>query len=195
MTEDEINRRDFFRLEDRIHLIKRPIEKYQISDDPYNHQYGIPKEALLFSQLRSIESDTQSLLPLIADSNNAVASYLKAIDQKIDCITQYLISDGKGDNILHKENVSLSEGGISFIHHNPLASGGFIHLTLVLFPSYSSVSTIGEVKSCTLLEEQPCIYRIGVEFTVLHENDRKQLSRHIRRKQSLAIRVHTTKSD
>ena len=43
MTEDDINRRDFFRLEDRIHLIKRPIEKHQISDDPYNQQYGIPK--------------------------------------------------------------------------------------------------------------------------------------------------------
>ena len=150
---------------------------------------------MLFSQLRAIENDTQSLIPLIADSNHAVASYLKAVDQKIDCITQYLISDGKGDNILQKENVSLSEGGISFIHHNKLTIDGFIHLTLVLFPSYGSVSTIGVVKSCTLIEEQPSIFRVGVEFSILLENDRKQLSRHIRRKQSLAIREHAPKSD
>lgn len=194
MRDDDINRRDFFRLEDRIHLIKNPIEKHLICEDPYSEKFGIPKEALLFSQLRALESDAQSLLPLINESNNAVATYLKTIDQKIDCITRYLIADSKGDNISKKENVSLSEGGISFIHHIPLELDSYIHLTMVLFPSYSSISTIGQVKGNSMLDDRPKIYRIGVEFNVLLENDRKQLSRHIRRKQSLELREHQPKS-
>ncbi|OUS06011.1 hypothetical protein A9Q81_04555 [Gammaproteobacteria bacterium 42_54_T18] len=194
MLHDDINRRDFFRLEDRVHLIKRPIEKHLISEDPYNEKFCIPKEALLFSQLRALESDAQSLMPLIADTNNAVATYLKTIDQKIDCITRYLVSDSKGENIAKKENVSLSEGGISFVHHAPLELDSYIHITMVLFPSYSSISTIGQVKGSCVLEGLPTIYRIGVEFTVLLENDQKQLSRHIRRKQSLELREHSPKS-
>ncbi|OUS29325.1 hypothetical protein A9Q99_09465 [Gammaproteobacteria bacterium 45_16_T64] len=196
MLHDDINRRDFFRLEDRVHLIKRPIEKHLIHEDPYHSSFGIPKEALLFSQLRSIESDTQNLLPLIKDSNIPIANYLKALDQKIDFITQYLIADGKGGDILQKENVSLSEGGISFLNYNHIEPSSFMHLTMILFPSHGALSAIGQVKDSTLLdEEQPSIYRIGLEFTTLLEQDRKQLSRHIRRKQSMAIRDHTPKSD
>ena len=194
MLQDDINRRDFFRLEDRIHLIKRPIEKHLISEDPYNEKFGIPKEALLFSQLRALEIDAQSLMPLIAETNNAVATYLKTIDQKIDCITRYLVSGSQGENIAKKENVSLSEGGVSFVHHTHLELDSYIHLTMVLFPSYSSISTIGQVKGSSVLEGLPTIHRIGVEFTVLLENDRKQLSRHIRRKQSLELREHSPKS-
>lgn len=194
MIQDDINRRDFFRLDDRVHLIKRPIEKHLISDNPYNEKFDIPKEIMLFSQLRALESDAQSLLPLISDTNNAIATYLKTIDQKIDCISKYIIADSKGDGISQKENVSLSEGGISFIHHQPLEKDSYIHLTMVLFPSYSSISTIGQVKSISLLDDRPCIYRLGIEFLVLLENDRKQLSRHIRRKQSQDLRKQPPKS-
>lgn len=195
MAQEDINRRDFFRLEDKIHLIKRPIEKHLIHEDPYHHSFEIPKEAMLFSQLRNIEADTQNLLPLIKDSNIAVASYLKAIDQKIDSITQYLISGNSGKDILQKENVSLSEGGVSFLNYHHLEINSYLHLTMVLFPSHGALSAIGQVKTSTLLDDQPCIYRIGLEFTTLLEHDRKQLSRHIRRKQSLAIREHSPKSD
>ena len=33
-----MERRDFYRIEDRVHLIKTPIEKHLLSDDPYGEQ-------------------------------------------------------------------------------------------------------------------------------------------------------------
>ncbi|PCJ29996.1 MAG: hypothetical protein COA99_18855 [Moraxellaceae bacterium] len=195
MRHEDINRRDFFRLEDRVHLIKHPIEKHLIGEDPYDERFGIPKEALLFSQLRAIEGDAQGLLNLINETNNAVATYLKALDQKIDRIAQYLIADSSGENITKKENVSLSEGGMSLAYHKDLPLDSYMHLTLVLFPSYTVISTIGIIKSCELLDDRPHIYRLGVEFSVLLENDRKQLLRHIRRKQSLDLREQPSDSN
>ena len=51
------------------------------------------------------------------------------------------------------------------------------------------------VKACEKIEEQPVIYRIGVEFEVLQEPDRKQIVRHIRRIQSREIREQSHTSD
>ena len=45
-----MEKRDYYRIEDRVHLIKKPIEKHLISDDPYGEQYGIPRQAVLISQ-------------------------------------------------------------------------------------------------------------------------------------------------
>ena len=57
-----MERRDFYRIEDRVHLIKTPIEKHLLSDDPYGEQYSLPRQALLISQLQSIDNESRELL-------------------------------------------------------------------------------------------------------------------------------------
>ena len=181
-----MDRRDFYRIEDRVHLIKTPIEKHLLSDDPYDEAYHIPRQALLVSQLQSIESESRELLRQVSDSNRALGSYLRFMDEKIDLIAKYLVSHDK--QISQKESVNLSEGGISFYHASDLPLDSYLHVIMVLFPSYATIAAIGIVKSCEKIEEQPSIYRIGVEFEVLLEQDRKQIVRHIRRLQSREIR-------
>ena len=56
-----MERRDFYRIEDRVHLIKTPIEKHLLSDDPYGEQYSLPRQALLISQLQSIDNESREL--------------------------------------------------------------------------------------------------------------------------------------
>lgn len=188
----DIERRDYFRIEDRIHLVRTPIEKHLLSDNPYSDQFNIPKQALLISQLQAIDNDSRDLLRQVGEYNRPLSSYLKSMDDKIELLAKYIVHHDT--EITKKETVNLSEGGVSFYHSDNLAVDSYIHLIMVLFPSFSSIACFGIVNSCEKIEEQPTIYRIGVEFTVLTEQDRKQIVRHIHRFQSQLIRDRTHKT-
>jgi len=186
---DGINRRDFFRLNDQIYLTKRPIDSKIAHLDPYDDQFNIPKEALFTNKLRSIEAEKQRVTASVNVSDPTTNAYLRTVDQKIDCIVEYMVSMFSTNNEAKTEEVMLSEGGVSFEHEASLVIGQPIHLIITLLPSRACIATIGEVKSNQPVTQSGTTrYRLGVEFSILNETDRKQLSRHIRRKQSLQLR-------
>ncbi|MDX1696328.1 MAG: PilZ domain-containing protein, partial [Ketobacteraceae bacterium] len=164
-----------------------------LSEDPYGTQYNLPRQAILLSQLQAIDNESQTLLTQISDSNRAIGGYLRALDEKIDCIARHMISD-YDDKTLYKERVDLSEGGLAFVSDTPYDTDSYIHLTMMLFPSYTTVASIGQVRSCDEMDDNLRQYRIGTEFIVLLEQDRKRLSKHIRRKQSLELRERSQKN-
>ncbi|MEZ5505489.1 MAG: PilZ domain-containing protein [Gammaproteobacteria bacterium] len=190
MSEQE--RRDYYRMEDRVHLIRTPIERHLISDDPYSDRYNVPRQALLISQLQAIDSESRDLLRQVGDYNRPLGSYLKAQEEKIELLAKYIVSHDK--DLSQKETVTLSEGGLSFYYANALDPGSYLHLIMMLFPTLSSIAAIGVVRTCEKIDEQPTLYRIGVEFEVLLEKDRKLIVRHIRRRQSQTIREQAQKS-
>ena len=182
----DYERRDFYRMEDRVHLIKTPIEKHLLSDDPYSDRYNVPRQALLISQLQAIDSESRDLLRQVGDYNRPLASYLKAIEEKIDLLAKYVVSHDQ--ELSQKEPVNISEGGISFFNGSPYEPGSWLHLIIVLFPGFSSIATLGQVRSCEKIDDHPTLYRIGVEYSVLLEQDRKVIVRHLRRRESQTMR-------
>lgn len=193
MPKLQIDRRDFFRLNDEIHLVRHPIEKHMLSEDPYGTQYNLPRQAILLSRLQAIDNESQPLLSQISESNRAIGTYLRALEEKIDCLARHVVAD-YDEKALYRENVDISEGGISFISDTPIEADSFLHLTMMLFPSYTTVATIAQVKSCGETEDVHKRYRIGAEFIVLLEQDRKRLTKHIRRKQSIELRERSQKN-
>lgn len=159
-----------------------------ISDDPYHERYQIPKQTLLLSQLRALDGDYRQMIHQLADSHYALHAVLTALDRKLDLLAKYITNQGSDDSTLLRETVELSERGIAFHSMTPLEIGSFLHLTMVVFPSAASLATIAEIRSCYQVEDQPAIYRIGAEFVVLLESDRKQLSKHMLRKQAMLRR-------
>ena len=188
-----MERRDFYRIEDSVHLVKTPIEKHLLSDDPYQEQYGLPREVLLVNQLQSLDNDSRDLLRQVGDSNRALGSYLRYLEQKVELLARYVVSHDR--RLSQWETVSLSEGGISFYQGQTLRPDSYLHLVLVLFPGYTTIAALAQVKSCEKVAEQPDIYRVGTEFEVLLEADRKQIVRHLRRLQSREIREQSQGSD
>lgn len=128
----------------------------------------------------------------MGDYNRPLGSYLKAQEEKIELLAKYIVSHDK--DLSQKETVTLSEGGLSFYYANALDPGSYLHLIMMLFPTLSSIAAIGVVRTCEKIDEQPTLYRIGVEFEVLLEKDRKLIVRHIRRRQSQTIREQAQKS-
>lgn len=189
MTETE--RRDFYRVEDRIGLIRTPIERHQLSNNPYSEQYTIPGQATLISQLQLLDNENRDLLRQIDNSNRPMAQYLRNLDQKINHLANYLTRHDS--DAIHKETVNLSEGGLSFYTSESEPIDHYLHLLMVLFPNYTTIAAIGIVKTCETIDEHPHLYRLGIEFDVLLEHDRKQVVRHIRRQGSQKIREQPQK--
>lgn len=188
----ELDRRDYYRISDCIHLIQTPLTSRDVSGDPYDERYGIPRQALLVSRLQTISNDNRDLLRQVADNNRALGSYLRSVDEKIELLAQYL--SGEDPALKQREPVTLSEGGLTFYSDTVTPVGSLLHLVMVLFPNMHAIATIGRVRSTEAAEpddsdqQRPGRYRIGVEFSVLLEPDRKQLVRHIRRLESQELR-------
>ncbi len=177
-----MERRDFYRIEDRIHLVKSPIEKHLLSDNPYAETFSVPPHALLINQLQTLDNDTRDLLRQVSDSNRSLGTYLRSMNEKIDLIARYVVT--YDHDIKPTDTVNLSEGGVSFYSDKIIEAETYMHLVMVLFPNLATIASIVIVKTCDLVDEQPTLYRIGTEFSVLLEQDRKQIVRHIRRRQT-----------
>lgn len=185
----ELERRDYFRMEDQVHLTPTLLDAAQVSDNPYSDQYHLPRQVQLIGQLQAIDNESRDLLRQVGDYNRALSSYLKALEEKIELLANFVLNR---EQEVRKETVILSEGGIAFFSGIPYAPGAHLHLLIMLFPGYSTLATIGVVRTCEQLPDQR--YQIGVEFTVLLEQDRKLLARHLRRRESQAIREQAQKS-
>lgn len=185
----ELERRDYFRMEDQVHLTRILLDETQVSDNPYSDQYNLPRQALLVGQLQAIDNESRDLLRQVGDYNRVLSGYLKGLEEKVELLANFVLNQ---DQVTQKETVILSEGGISFGNSTPYDTGAHLHLLIMLFPGYSSIATIGVVRTCE--KQQDGCYRIGVEFSVLLEPDRKLLARHMRRRESQAIREQAQKS-
>lgn len=177
-----MERRDFYRIEDRIHLVKSPIEKHLISDNPYAETFAVPPHALLINQLQTLDNDARDLLRQVSDSNRSLGTYLRSMNDKIDLVARYVVT--YDHDLKATDTVNLSEGGLSFYSDNAIAAESYMHLVMVLFPNLATMACIAVVKTCDKVDEHPTLYRIGTEFSVLLEQDRKQIVRHIRRRQT-----------
>lgn len=199
MTQTDSERRDFFRLNDTLRLRCTTIDRHLLSEDPYNTKYGVPKSALMLSELNSIEQEAAQFLSQLGDSQRPLMNYIKTLDKKIQCITHHMIFDDADMGML-EQSVDLSESGVSVYHEQPISEGSYVHLTLMLIASGTSIAVIGEVVSCIDAAssngpQNAYPYRLGVRFKTILEQDQRRLGQHIRRRQSQLLRERQSQKD
>ena len=177
-----MERRDFYRIEDRIRLTITPMASTDERTDPYSADFPIPHNVRLLNQLNAIDDENRELQRQLSDQNRALGYYLRAMNDKIDLLAQHIVL---ADEALPGDQpVSLSEGGLSYFHDQPLAAGKRQHLVMVLLPQCTALACIASVKTCDQVDNEPTLFRIGLEFDILHEPDRKLIVRHIRRQET-----------
>ncbi|BCX89948.1 hypothetical protein MIN45_P2322 [Methylomarinovum tepidoasis] len=180
-------RRRFFRVEDEIVLVYRPIAPEDMPPvEAFQNQ--LVDHFSLTSTLAYLTQESQAQLHRIERENPAVADYLKTLERKIEALAQaVMISNNRlADQPTRK--VNLSAAGIAFTADQPLAEGGLLELKMVLPPSLVGIVTFGKVVYCTPLEEGEG-WRVGVDFLSMREQDREVLIRHVVKRQLTLIRA------
>ncbi|TLX60568.1 PilZ domain-containing protein [Stutzerimonas nosocomialis] len=183
-TRDNEERREYYRIEDRVALEIVPLPREQAAeDDPAG---DAPPLFNLLSELHRLDFEAQHLLRQIGETNRPLVNYLKVQNRRIDLIGQALAQDLLKD-LGETRSVELSEGGLRFGHAQPIPEGGRLLLKMVLMPQAMGLALQARVLYCQAREDGQ--YEIGTEFEALTDAQRQLLARHILKKQAQQRRL------
>lgn len=172
MTRETEERREYYRIEDCLALEILPADAA-----------SLPPPALfeLLAELHQLDTEAQPLLRQIGDRDRSLASYLKLQAKRLELLGQAVAQD----LLRHfgpPRPVTLSEGGIRFLHPQPLTVGGRVTLRLLLLPDALGLQAAAEVLQSTPGEDGQ--HRIALAFEFDNDAQRQLVARHVLKRQA-----------
>lgn len=183
MPTQDAERREYYRIEDRVALQITPLSAEQSET-----QQPLHDDSALFGllgELGLMDYETQHLLRQIDDQNRNLGAFLRLLNKRVDLIAQAMAQQVCGE-FGNLQAVMLSEDGISFNHEQALAGDTQLALRMLLMPQALGLLLRARVVHCQLQENGQ--YEIGAQFEALTDAQRQLLARHILQKQALARR-------
>ena len=169
-------RREFFRIDDRIGLEVRRLDDAHPGDDPFNNS---PLEALK-AEFRRLDQDVRAHLASLAERDRLLAGLVKSLNSKVDTLARIIAFE---QNPLQPEDwqeVTLSEGGLSFSSSTPAwQPGDRLAVRMTLPPELFQPQALARV-----IEVHPDSSggaRVHTEFARIDDGDRQQIARHVMR--------------
>lgn len=184
MSNQDVNdRREYYRIEDRIALDFSLISSAEAhASEPLHDNSPLFN---LLSELHLMDFESQHLLRHISERDRTLANYLKVINKRIDLLGQAVAQSLLRD-IGAPRLVSISEGGISFNHGQAVPTGSHLAIKMVLMPQALGLLLRAQVVHCQARADGQ--FEIGTEFETLTDTQRQLLARHILQKQALQRR-------
>ncbi|MFV1874003.1 MAG: PilZ domain-containing protein [Oleiphilus sp.] len=177
-TLDElINRRQYFRVVDRVSIEIAKIEEQQLAAE----QFELLPEFGLISEFQLLDVESKHLLRALTDKDKNLGQYLKILNKKLDALARVI---SLNHQVIPKDSiqeVNLSEGGISLSSQQALNRKDKVAIKLILLPNYSGLVIEGKVLSCQKQGDQ---YSLHIEFLDITEAHQQLIARHIMRIQS-----------
>ncbi|MDO6595061.1 PilZ domain-containing protein [Neptuniibacter sp. 1_MG-2023] len=173
----EQDRRQYFRIDQRVSLELKVIDESEIEHHPSPTQFGVSPNFLLLSELQEIDTQSQHLLRKISEKDSNVASFLQIMHDKIERIAQAIASNEMVIRNSAIQEVNLSEGGIQFRHKEPFNVDSFLSVKLV-FPE-SCLGLLIYAQCCRSEAMADGSFMTGIEFIKMPESCRMILARQI----------------
>ncbi len=173
-SDPQLDRREYFRVDDQVILRYRVVPPESIGHTPPERHFDNSEVFALLRELRHIDQEHNTVLRTLAEQNRELGTYLKSVNRKIELIGNALATLNEGQQQQTPQQVSISEGGLVFHATNGLASGSLIAIELILLPSHTGLALYGEV-----IEMRAAKGLAVVSFVRLRESDRQILARHI----------------
>ncbi|MDD2056217.1 PilZ domain-containing protein [Pseudomonas sp. GD03860] len=178
-TLDEEDRREYYRIEDRIALEISPLSAAEALDSDLL-QDDSPLFNLL-SELHLSEFESQHLLRQISEKDRTLAAFLKAQNKRIDLLSAVVAQTLLGQ-LNAPQPVVLSEGGIEFTQARAIAAGSRIAVKMVLMPQALGLLLRAKITHCD--QQADGQYAIGSEFVEMTDAQRQLLARYILQRQA-----------
>ncbi|WP_339806565.1 PilZ domain-containing protein [uncultured Marinobacter sp.] len=170
-------RRDFFRIEDRIGVEYRPLDPaIHLPTDPFGNDHVDD----LRTELKRFDLDIRNQLAVLAERDRLTASLIKSINGKLDTLARIMAFEQNPLQPQDWQSVTLSEGGISFsVPPGEAAPGDSFALRLTLPPELFRPRATVRVLGITPGDGSSD--RVHAEFTGIQEADRQQIAKHVMR--------------
>lgn len=175
--ENTPERREFFRIEDRIGLEVRKLGPDVAAEA--NHFNGDHLESLK-AELRRLDQDVRSQLASLAERDRLVANLIKSLNGKLDTLARIMAFE---QNPLQPEDwqmVTLSEGGLAFCSDaDGWQVGDRMAVRMTLPPELYQPEGVARILD---IQPEPAgEARIHTAFIELPDSDRQLIARHVMR--------------
>lgn len=180
MSQDDSDRRRFFRITDRLGVSYRVLEPSEINDDLPS---TIARATHLIAGYNQVIEDSLAAL----SDQPAVAAAIDALNKKLDCmLSQIELDNVMVQKMAHKMcEVNISACGMAFIIDESLQSNDILHLDLFFKPDDLHVVAKGRVIDCEPAEQA---YYLRIEFVEMSQTDQERLIQHIVQRQGMLLR-------
>ncbi len=181
MTENNKERRRFFRIEDIVGLRTEVIDPEMI-DDRLNNFWKNQQEFSVSNEFNYKLEQNQAELQHIKSRMPEVGRYLEMLQEQLEIVTSKLLKDDDRFSDLETQ-VNLSAQGISFYSNGSVKKGDIIEMHLNLIPEQQQIVILAKVVNCEKVDHQQQKYKISLNFEYIHEADRELLVKHVHGKQ------------
>ncbi|MCP3749195.1 PilZ domain-containing protein [Pseudomonas sp. SBB6] len=189
-TLDEEDRREYYRIEDRIALEISPLSAAEaLGTDLLQDTSPLFN---LLSELHLSEFESQHLLRQLSDKDRTLAAFLKAQNKRIDLLSAVVAQTLLGQ-LSAPQAVVLSEGGIEFSQAEPLAADTCVAVKMVLMPQALGLLLRAKVTHCDRNADGQ--YEVGTEFIDITDAQRQLLARYILQRQAQQRRQALEQND
>lgn len=171
----ELDRREYFRVDDRIILRYRVVAADAVGNTPAERHFDNADVFALLRELRQIDQENNNVLRSLAETNRELGIYLKSLNRKIELIAGALAVMDEAQQLQSPQPVSISETSLSFYAESELAVGTVVALELILLPQHIGLAIYGEVIAKRDNKDRHAV----VQFVRLRDSDRQLLARHV----------------
>ncbi len=131
--------------------------------------------------------DLKPHLKKLRDKDDALATILDVLDQKLSFIIQTLRKgeeEARGFSSVHAD---ISAAGIAFISSRPIPVGQHLEMQIGLLPDYVFFICLGQVLRIENIKDG--IYKIAVKFTWINEDDKERLIEYLFQRQIQQLKM------
>ncbi len=176
-ADDLPERRDFFRIEDRIGLEVRKLPQSARLDDNFLNDDHLES---LRAEFRRLDQDIKSQLASLADQDRLFTGLIKSLNGKLDTLARIMAFQQNPLQPDDWQDVTLSEGGLAF-SASPQAwqTGDRLAVRMTLPPELFQPRAIAQVMDVQADETGGA--RVHTGFIRIQDGDRQQIARHVMR--------------
>lgn len=170
-------RREFFRIEDRIALDVRKLPPSgELNEIPFNDNHL----ETLKTEFRRLDQDIKSQLASLADQDRLFTGVIKSMNGKLDALARIMAFQQNPLQPNDWQDVTLSEGGLAFSAHSQAwQTGDLLAVRMTLPPELFQPRAIAQVLDIQADETDDV--RVHTGFIRIQDGDRQQIARHVMR--------------
>lgn len=180
-------KRQFFRIQQDVIFDYKCVNTDAVTHISAEHHFDHANSLGLFTRFQQFDNDTNPILENIRESNSGVAEYLEMLNQKVNLLSQQILShEAVAAHDSESGQIDLSQGGIGFNAPINIGVETWVALKLVFLPSYTGLVTYAQVTRTQLLEDGN--YLIGARFHQLNNEQHKIIARQVMQTQLFSQR-------
>jgi len=183
------DRREYFRIDDSLHLSYRVVDSEAVPELSRRLHAGEANAFSVMANLCAIGQQLNASMRRIETTQPDIAAYLKSLDKKIDLLGRVFLASESDLSAMPAQPVNLSGGGLAMHSSETLESGVSVEIKILLDDTFTGIVAYGEVINCVDNEEGGDYpYLLRIKFTHIRPCDQDALVRHILARQSEMIR-------